>query len=477
MREECKGIPVLIVDDEPLILSGLQRSLGSERYSIRTARSVEEGKRLLLEAPTDICLVDFLLTGGPTGDHLIRWGLANNLVQRAYCFTADPNHLNTMAALRAGCLEVVAKPVHSMEQLHALFQSGRRSDSVFASWRAQYAHNILGEDPKIINALNTIANLARTNLPVLFTGESGTGKELFARAIHDASERRNKPFVALNCAAIPETLIESELFGHTKGAFTGSSGARDGHILSANGGTLFLDELGDMPLAAQAKLLRVLQDGKLTPVGADRSLDVNVRIVAATNKNLREEIAKNTFRKDLFFRVGGIQIELPPLRERRGDIPALARTFLRKFNSQLGNDVIDVDEGAESLLCRHHWPGNIRELDFVMHCAVALKRSGIIRVGDLGMIHLVQSARNNALSYESGSAPEEGHSERESAQHESITTRVYEEFPTLKSAVEAREKELLMLALERTGGNRTEAAALLGLNRTTLVEKLRKLAP
>jgi len=306
---------------------------------------------------------------------------------------------------------------------------------------------VVGDDLELLRALSMARDVAASPSTVLITGESGTGKELFARALHAASLRKGA-FVALNCAALPENLIEAELFGHARGAFTGAAGARAGHILAADGGTLFLDEIGDMPLAAQARLLRALQEKQVTPLGADEPINVDVRVLAATHKNLDELVDQGKFREDLYFRLSVIPLHLPALRERPGDVLLLARSFLER-RARPGQSPLVLSPEAEAALVRHPWPGNVRELAHAMERASLLAKKGTVGAEDLG-----------ALLRRRGGGPVE---------------KPAEPSLNLRAAIDTVERELIQKALEKTAGNRTEAAALLGLNRTTLVEKLRKL--
>src|SRR5215813_12080103 len=230
------------------------------------------------------------------------------------------------------------------------------------TWRSQYASDIVGNSPRILDALETIASVAITNCNILITGETGTGKELFARAAHRASPRRNRSFIPVNCAAIPETLLETELFGHVKGAFTGATNARVGRFMSAHEGTIFLDEIGDLPLAAQAKLLRVLEERVVSPVGSDSDVPVDVRIIAATHRNLAEMVEQGKFRADLYFRLAVVPIHLPALRDRPDDILTIANLFVARARERLGRNVEGLDAAARTALCAYHWPGNVREL-------------------------------------------------------------------------------------------------------------------
>ncbi len=317
--------------------------------------------------------------------------------------------------------------------------------------------SIRGSSSCLRESLTTLLSVADTDCTVLLTGESGTGKELFARELHASSGRASGPFAAINCAAIPESMMEAELFGHVRGSFTGATGTRPGRLAAADGGTLFLDEIGDLPLAAQAKLLRVLQEGTITPVGSDSDVAIDVRVVAATHRDLDQMVAEGTFRADLYFRLNVVQIQLPNLRARgAADILELADHFLAEAVRKHRRKVAEIDADARKALLDYHWPGNVRELSHKIERAVLLARSASITATDLNLGRAPQRPR-------SVTAPElrviNGQGDLD-----------------LKKALERVEKAFIEKALERTNGNRTEAAALLGLNRTTLVEKMRKIA-
>lgn len=304
-----------------------------------------------------------------------------------------------------------------------------------------------------------ITKVAASNATVLIQGESGTGKELAARAIHQLSNRHAKNFVPVNCAAIPDDLLESELFGHVKGSFTGAYANRVGRFEMADKGTLFLDEIGDMKANLQVKLLRVLQNREFEPVGASKSQKVDVRIVAATNKNLEEMVSSRDFREDLFYRLSVIPITIPPLRERREDIPLLIHTFLTRFNADKRHAVKGFSRDALEIVCNHEWPGNVRELENLVERVVILKGSGLIVPGDLPEKYL------------------SGKSSHTIAVHAPVLPSdklLPEGGVCLNSAVDQFENNLILQALARTGGNKKEAALLLNLKRTTLIEKLKK---
>jgi sigma-54 dependent transcriptional regulator, flagellar regulatory protein len=333
------------------------------------------------------------------------------------------------------------------------------------TWRRQFATEIVGESAEIVDALDTIRRVANTDCSILITGETGSGKELFARAAHRASNRRAKPFIPVNCAALPETLIEAELFGHVKGAFTGAMTARAGRFLSAQGGTLFLDEIGDLPLSAQAKLLRVLEERVVCPVGADSDIAIDVRIVAATHRNLEQMVAEGKFRADLYFRLSVVPLHLPALRERGDDFDIIVDLTLARMCERTGRDLMTLEPSARVAIRAYSWPGNVRELAHRIERAALLARGTQIAEGDLSLPTSQTSIRvvRSVITAEgSGPIPKQ----------EVLDDSTLD----LRSALEAVERTLIDRALSKANGNRTEAAALLGLNRTTLVEKLRKYA-
>ncbi len=321
---------------------------------------------------------------------------------------------------------------------------------------------LVGESLVIQNIFKTIDKVAQTDSTVLITGESGTGKELVARAIHESSTRASGPWVVVNCGAIPSELLEAELFGHVKGAFTGATQNREGRFESAQGGTLFLDEIGDIPLHLQVKLLRVLQTRQIEPVGTSKSLDLNVRIIAATNRDLEEAVQKREFREDLYYRLNVIPVKIPSLRERRSDIPLLIHHFIHQFN-ELTQHTVEAPSGQimEALLA-YDWPGNVRELENLMERLVILKGQGPVNLDDLP--HRVFQ------KYAEGRPPGAG----AMAEWEFPKMILPHSGVDLKSIVAAFENHLVDQALTRTNGNKNRASELLQMNRTTLVEKLRK---
>ena len=453
---------ILLVDDEAPLRRAFERYLRRAGYQVRCASTLEEGRSALAETEVDVAFVDFRLPDG-SGVDLIRWAIAHNRAQSVYGMTAYASGRAASEVKAAGCVDVLEKPfdvgrlaqlIHRPGPAEEMQVAGAGGEGLegesFAEWRGRCAARIMGEDDRLVDALQTIRSVADTECTVLITGESGTGKELMARALHDSSPRAGGPFVALNCAAIPESMVEAELFGHARGAFTGAHANRCGRVATAESGTLFLDEIGDMPLAAQAKLLRMLQDRTIIPVGSDRPVTIDVRIVAATNQDLESMVADGRFRADLYFRLSVIPVELPPLRERGEDVIRLAEGFVRAASERNNREVSNLDASAERALLSHYWPGNVRELAHLIERTVLLKGSGRITAADLRL---------------------RGASARGTGGHRTLKSL---EGLDLRRAMDQVERQLIDEALERTGGNRTEAAALLGVNRTTLVEKIRK---
>jgi len=332
----------------------------------------------------------------------------------------------------------------------------------------------------MVEALETIQYVANTDCNILITGETGTGKELFARAAHRASARRGRAFIPVNCAAIPETLLESELFGHVKGAFTGANNARPGRFMSANEGTIFLDEIGDLPLAAQAKLLRVLEERTVCPVGSDTEVPVDVRVIAATHHNLEQMVAEGKFRADLYFRLAVVPISLPALRDRAEDIITIAELCIAKVRERIGRNVEGLDDSGRAALLAYHWPGNVRELSHLIERAVLLAKRARLGAADLqipGQKNVKFNRNVDSSNVVSLGIPQPVLATGTGVHPKvSLPELAGSDTLDLRAALEQLERDLIDRALAKSNGNRTEAAALLGLNRTTLVEKLRKYA-
>lgn len=503
---------VLVLDDEVPLAKMIARDLRRHGYDVVVAHAVEAARTLLKARPVKFAIVDLMLPDGD-GSDLVEWALRHEHVEVACVMTAAAQCKNVVRAMQNGSATVFEKPVR-VEDLRDFLDAHREAElDDLTVWRQAHAHDIAGSDPLLLEQLDLAHQIAPSDCTVLVTGETGTGKELFARAIHFGSERRDAPFVALNCAAVPESLIEDELFGHTAGAFTGATQGRGGRIAAANGGTLFLDEIGDMPLAAQAKLLRVLEDGAIIPVGADLPLEVDVRVVAATNRDLEAMSRDGTFRADLLYRLNIIQLRLPALRDRRSDILPLAEAFLTQAARRHKKGVRRLSAEAEAHLLEHHWPGNVRELKNSIERAVLTGAGEFIEArllrlpGMSGQRPVAPMPPSPALPMYARPAPGAqpylpgpiavsapapvfvpehvepcvASSVLEAAAEAAVEVPApancedaTDDSLDLKAALKDKERELIEVALARTGGNRTEAAALLGLNRTTLVEKLRK---
>jgi len=373
--------PVLVVDDEKNMRLSLRTLLAEEGYAVRDVESAEAGLKLLAEEPFLMVISDVRL-GGMNGLDFLKqiregWPDLPVLMITAY---AVPRQ--AVQAIQAGAMDYLAKPFEPEELLHAVNRCAERHRLLEenARLRARAGElcelsQIVGECPRMRELRQMIQTVAPTDARVLILGESGTGKELVAAALHSYSQRRAAPYVRLNCAAIPETLLESELFGHEKGAFTGALRQKPGRVEEAHGGTLFLDEIADMSRPLQAKLLRFLEDGSFTRVGGTQELRVNVRLLAATNRDIIRAIQEDQFREDLFHRLNVVQMRLPPLRERGDDVLLLAEHFLRQYATSLNRRVKGIAPAARRKLLAHHWPGNVRELRNVIERALILETS------------------------------------------------------------------------------------------------------
>ena len=442
---------ILIVDDDPLVPRTLRLLLNKHGHDVRVAPGAAEAFRQLAAHPVDVVLSDINMPG-PDGFEVLKHVRGTHPSTQVILVTGYGTIDSAVRGMREGAFDYVTKPVLDEEMLLVVeraLESGRlRAENVelrAALDRTKGSKKVIGNDPSLQRVFDTIQAVAPTRATVLITGESGTGKSMISRLVHDASPRRGGPFVELNCGALPETLLESELFGHTKGAFTGASGARPGRFLAADHGTLFLDEIGASTPALQLKLLRVLQERKFEPVGSEESLEVDVRLILATNEDLTKCVAEGRFRQDLFYRISVVPIHLPPLRERIGDVPVLAQHFLKRFTEENEKPVTEIDDSTMTILQAHAWPGNIRELENVIERGVILARGTVLMPGDLPP-ELTKSAP----------APS---GDRTLA---------------LKRALEIPEREIIERTLKSQGWNRQKTAHALDINRTTLFNKMRK---
>ncbi len=375
---------ILVVDDERSMREVLKIMLEKEGYIVSLASSGEAARSMIETNPFDLILTDMRMPNGG-GLVVLESAKKTNPHVPVIVMTAYASTENRLEAMRIGAFDYISKPFKN-DEVHlivkkALEQEGLRQENLLLRKELDDRYgfcNIIGKSPQMEEVFDLIRQVSDTKINILISGESGTGKELVARAIHFNSSRRGKPFVPVNCGAIPENLIESEFFGHKKGAFTGAYFNKKGLFKAADGGTIFLDEIGDLPLTMQIKLLRVIQERTFLPVGATEDEEVDVRVVAASNKDLKKEVAAGRFREDLYYRLNVIQIQLPPLRERQSDIPLLANFFLEKYKKELGKDIVKISDEAMELLKKYPFPGNIRELENIIERSVALERHNVI---------------------------------------------------------------------------------------------------
>src|SRR6266567_51070 len=381
-RTRDRGQPkVLVVDDEPDLLELLELTLSRMGLDTTRAQSVSEAKGLLDSQNFDLCLTDMRLPDGE-GLGVVEHISANGLDVPVAVITAFGSAENAVAALKAGAFDYLAKPV-ALEQLRALVKQALKVPEKPA---APSSYQLLGESPAMQQVRGMIDRLAKSQAPVFINGESGSGKELAARLIHTKGPRAEQPFIAVNCGAIPENLMESEFFGYKKGAFTGAEADRDGFFQAANAGTLFLDEVADLPLAMQVKLLRAIQEKHVRKVGATSEDSVDVRIICATHQNLAAGVESGKFRRDLYYRLAVIELRMPPLRECREDIPVLSEAILRRLSGPDRKRSVRLSEEAKKVLAGYDFPGNARELENTLERAVALAASDEIRPEDLQLV-------------------------------------------------------------------------------------------
>jgi DNA-binding NtrC family response regulator len=445
MKNSLKKGTVLVVDDSPDTLEVLQRNLESQGYRIYTSPGAVEAIRILESAPMDLVITDLKMPE-IDGLSLVRHIQENFKDTEVMMITGYPSIEGAVEAVKTGAEEYLAKPFTEEE----LFSAVRRAlDKLHMRRAAQPAalqrpiqarHGLIGESEVMRKVLRAIEKAASSSATILITGESGTGKELVARGIHYNSSRASAPFVPINCGGIPEALLESELFGYVKGAFTGAVETRAGFFQIADGGTIFLDEVSETSLSMQVKLLRVLQDKEVIMVGERHPQRVDVRIIAATNKDLLSLVQKETFREDLYYRLNVITIEIPPLRERGEDILLLVKHFASKFSKEFGKPSPRFSESALHVLESYYWPGNVRELENIIQRLIVMSEENIIEVPDLPSLMRFSALR--------------GFSPRQTL-----------------AEVEA---EYILSVLAGVDGNKTRAAEILGISRKTLREKLKK---
>ncbi|MDK2972662.1 MAG: hypothetical protein PWP23_2417 [Candidatus Sumerlaeota bacterium] len=443
---------LLLVDDQPEVLEGLSLAFGRTDNNVLTAASGEEAIHLLNSDDIDVVVTD-LRMDGIDGLGVLRHALAMNPAPAVIVLTAHGTIESAVDALKEGAFDYLTKPVN-VKELRVLVEKAaehRRLLRENFELRQQIdkrfgIEGMVGDSPEMQQLYQMIRQVGPTKATVLVQGESGTGKELVARALHQMSPRAKKDFVPVHCAALPETLLESELFGHERGAFTGAISRRPGRFEMANNGTLFLDEIGEIPLSMQVKLLRVLEQREIQRVGGNETIKVDVRLIVATNRDLEEEVAEGRFREDLYYRLKVVQIVSPPLRHRRSDIPVLAQHFLADFAKENGRPMPSLSREAIEMLQAYHWPGNVRELRNIMENTFVFLQGETVRAEDLpGTVKTDAPAPADALTVPLGLP--------------------LEEVETL----------YLKRTLSLVDGNRTRAAEVLGISRRTLQRRIKEL--
>lgn len=437
MSEKASSNPnLLLVDDDKSLLRLLTIRLEGEGYEVTAVEDGQSALRKLQNDNYDVVLSDLRMPG-LDGLSLFEEIMGIRKDIPVILMTAHGTIADAVAATQRGVFGFLPKPVDH-DELRALLQKALSQSQ--AAQPGDWAKDIITRSPEMLNVLDQAFRIAQREVSVLVSGASGTGKELLANAIHKASNRSDKPFVAINCGALPENLLESELFGHAKGAFTGAVAAHPGLFREADGGTLFLDEIGDMPMTLQVKLLRALQERQIRPVGSSKHVDIDVRIISATHKDLHKEMEEGTFREDLYYRLNVVNLKLPSLKSRSEDIPLLARSLLQQSAQRHGVNVSQFSDDAMQQLVTSSWPGNVRQLVNVVEQCVALTQTPVIP------LHLVEQA----------------------------LSATKQSWPTLTEARDAFEQQYLHKLLKMTDGNVTRAAELAGRNRTDMHKLMKK---
>ena len=450
---------LLLVDDDPGSREGLSLLLKREGYSVDAVDSGETALKLLAQTPYEVIITDLFLPGVSGIDilkHVKEMALPSNVI----LITGNASAETAVEAMKEGAFDYITKPVN-FDKLLVLINKAVEKSYLIAEnlylrqqLRGKYKFdNIIGNSPALQTVFSRIEKIMNTDSTVLILGESGTGKELVARAIHFNSHRKSKPFVAINCGAIPAELLESELFGHVRGAFTGAVADKPGKFEVADMGTIFLDEIGTMPVHLQMKLLRILQDHEVERVGSTRKTRFNVRVISATNSNLEELVEKGHFREDLYYRLNVIPIPLPPLRERREDIPLLARHFLQKICQEMNRPPMSLTASALEALENYDWPGNVREMENAIERSVALADN--LTIDRDSLPPKIARLKPGTLSLPTPEIPDSG--------------------LFMPKVIESIECSMIAQAMQKAGGVKSRAAALLGINRTTLVEKIKRM--
>jgi len=444
---------LLLVDDDQLLLESMADWLRDQGFAVNTSSGYANALERLRSKKYDMLLVDVRLQDGD-GFDLLEQVRRNYPESHVVLMTGYGDADAAVEALRAGAADYLTKPLIDDELLMCIERAFAQQQMIEENTQLRKQldkqnalGNVVGQDPRMLKVFDMVESVADTKATVLLTGESGTGKSMIARAIHRHSSRSGKPFIEVACGALPENLLESELFGHVAGSFTGATGDKTGKFMQADGGTIFLDEIGTASPALQVKLLRVLQEFEFEQVGGDKTFKVDVRVILATNENLADSVSKGTFRQDLYYRINVINIELPSLSQRHSDVPLLAQSFLEELREDTNRTVNGFSDEALLALEAYHWPGNIRELQNVIERAVLLGKGDVIAVSDLP---------RDITGGPSIAMPRVGNM-------------------TLKQALEEPERQIILDVLESNSWNRNATADSLGVNRTTLYKKMKKL--
>ena len=441
---------ILIVDDDPLVLESLKEYFSDQNYTIKTTAKLDEAVDILDQTQYEVLLADVKLQDG-NGFDLLEHVNQHNLATSVIMFTGYGCIEDAVQAIKMGAFDYLTKPIsdeevnlcveRALQHQKLLEENNQLRRQLNMSFQLD---NFVCQDKKMKQVLDMVNGIAGTDSTVLLTGESGTGKTMVARAIHNNSPRSDEPFVEVNCGALPDTLLESELFGHVKGAFSGAVSNKTGKFEAADKGTVFLDEISVASQQLQMKLLRVLESFKFEPVGSNKTREVDVRLILATNQNLKEQVNKGEFREDLYYRINVMDIHLPPLRERTDDILPLARHFIKKHSARATHAIQGISEEAARMLTSYHWPGNVRELENTIEKAVLLCKNERLEAEDLDM---------NISETEADLLPAE-------------------EDLSLKEALKQVERKIILRTLDECDGNKKQAAERLDINRTTLYNKL-----
>jgi len=469
---------LLLIDDEADVQYSFQRIFDSPEIELTTASSGEEGLKLIPKTKPDLVIMDVRMTG-ITGLETLRRIRQIDSKLLVILMTAYGTTQTAIEAMKLGAYDYLLKPFDVPKLKEIVLNALKAANDMrqVVSYqplleKEDYELGIVGRSEPMQQVFKLIGQLAASDATALITGESGTGKELVARAIYHHSNRSQQPFLAVNCAAIPEQLLESELFGHERGAFTGATNQRIGKFEQCNRGTIFLDEIGDMTPATQTKILRVLQSGTFERVGGNQPLKSDVRVIAATNRPLEQAVAKRQFREDLFYRLNVVRVHVPALRERRGDIRLLVNYFLKNFSKEQERAPKSVGPGVIKALEKYHWPGNVRELENIIHRALVVAKGDAILLSDLPPEVTGEATSTGAVAAAAASASPEG-----GVSDIALVARQLFQWarrdPKLKVIPEV-ERELVIQALKETNGNQVHAAKILGITRATLRKRVEK---